>query len=495
MKKTNHNSKYKRLNTGITLIALVVTIVIMLILAAVTINVTIEGGIFGHAQGAKKSVEDAEEREKIEIAIINAKAKDRNGKLTSENLQKELSEAEIHEETGSIIAKMNGIYYEVDENEEIWILDAKTEKKLTIICVDSDEKEIAQKEYTILKSNYSLTAPKIEDYEPSEEKLVGEISENKEIKVTYYKIFDDDTELVFTGLDSSGAITTEESEIVSYMVGDGTTKAGNGLKEKNMKGILKIPETYKRKPVTKISGYAFRGMSYLTQVIIGDNVEVIERYFSFADLNITEVTIGKRIINLGEHTFYNCQNLEKVIFKNSMIEYGDFVNAVSWTKIEIDKDNKDYMVKDNVLYSYDGKVLIKVPSGLTGEFVVPDTVEKISGSAFASTNITKVIISDNVTDILKYFAFGNSLKEVVIGKKIKEINGYAFYNCSKLEVVTINSPIIAGLINSNSACGDLLKYPTTVYIKNTITTIGKYIADNFITETSDKDGYIKYVKK
>ena len=164
-----------------------------------------------------------------------------------ENLQKELSEAEIHEETGSIIAKMNGIYYEVDENEEIWILDAKTEKKLTIICIDSDKKEIAQKEYTILKSNYSLTAPKIEDYEPEEEKLIGEISENKEIKVTYNKIFDDDTELVFTGLNSSGAITTVESEIVSYMVGDGTTTNGNGLKEKNKKGILKIPETYKGK--------------------------------------------------------------------------------------------------------------------------------------------------------------------------------------------------------------------------------------------------------
>ena len=49
---------------GITLVALVITIIVLLILAGVTISLTLrEGGIFGKAQTAAKNWKDAEETE------------------------------------------------------------------------------------------------------------------------------------------------------------------------------------------------------------------------------------------------------------------------------------------------------------------------------------------------------------------------------------------------------------------------------------------------
>ena len=50
-------------NKGITLIALVITIIVMLILVAVTINIAVNGGLFGYAGNAVKETELAKQKE------------------------------------------------------------------------------------------------------------------------------------------------------------------------------------------------------------------------------------------------------------------------------------------------------------------------------------------------------------------------------------------------------------------------------------------------
>ena len=51
-------------NSGITLIALVITIIVMLILVAVTINMAVNGGLFGYAGNAASQTETARDDEK-----------------------------------------------------------------------------------------------------------------------------------------------------------------------------------------------------------------------------------------------------------------------------------------------------------------------------------------------------------------------------------------------------------------------------------------------
>ena len=76
---------------GITLIALVVTIIVLLILAGVSIAMlTGENGILTQAQNAKKETEEAEEKEKIQLAVLDAIGK--NNDLTEESLQKEIDD-------------------------------------------------------------------------------------------------------------------------------------------------------------------------------------------------------------------------------------------------------------------------------------------------------------------------------------------------------------------------------------------------------------------
>ena len=74
--------------TGITLIALAITIIILLILAGISIGVlTGENGLIKQSQSAKTQTEIAEEKEILDTATVKAMAKDRYGNLSQENLQ------------------------------------------------------------------------------------------------------------------------------------------------------------------------------------------------------------------------------------------------------------------------------------------------------------------------------------------------------------------------------------------------------------------------
>ena len=71
MKNQIKIEKMKKYNKGITLIALVVTIVVLLILAGITIaSVTGEKGIIKEARTAKELSEKAALEELVELAII-----------------------------------------------------------------------------------------------------------------------------------------------------------------------------------------------------------------------------------------------------------------------------------------------------------------------------------------------------------------------------------------------------------------------------------------
>ena len=57
---------------GITLIALIITIIVMLILVAVTINYSLNGGLITKAKDASSQRQIAADREELQLAIVAA---------------------------------------------------------------------------------------------------------------------------------------------------------------------------------------------------------------------------------------------------------------------------------------------------------------------------------------------------------------------------------------------------------------------------------------
>ncbi len=79
----------KTTNKGITLIALVITIVIMLILATVTIG-AINGGLFDYAGKAKREVDITGEKQVLSSAYLLTKGESKTGKIDKTSLQKNI---------------------------------------------------------------------------------------------------------------------------------------------------------------------------------------------------------------------------------------------------------------------------------------------------------------------------------------------------------------------------------------------------------------------
>ncbi len=153
MKKQIDSKTYVR-EKGITLIALIITIILLLILAGVVINVLIgENGLFNVAKQAGEEYEISEIKEEIEYAIVDIKIeKLQNGEeLTMDTLEQNLPNklkdiiVEKNDE-GQIIGEYKGYDYTITNEYEVIV--EKSRVKPIVTYTLSDE-TIGTSELTI----------------------------------------------------------------------------------------------------------------------------------------------------------------------------------------------------------------------------------------------------------------------------------------------------------------------------------------------------------
>lgn len=104
-------------DTGITLIALIVTILIMLILAAVTVSKIVEGNLIEKAQQASEKQEEASMKERI-IAQINAKRLETLEGITEDMAYEIISS---YDKNNDINDKLGNPYIENDEGIKVYV--------------------------------------------------------------------------------------------------------------------------------------------------------------------------------------------------------------------------------------------------------------------------------------------------------------------------------------------------------------------------------------
>ena len=433
--------------------------------------------------------------------------KSRNGNFTENEFQSQLNinsdnKAKIIEsDEESMIIKFTDSqrYYEVSKEGHVSPIEADgQEKYLTVQCINSQNMVLSEQRYLILKNTYSKTAPQIDEYEVAgDEILTGAITEDTTIQVLYYlKCYDDKT-LVFTGLDSSGNITTNESEITSYMVGDRSSTYGNAMREKTIKSVLYIPDKYKGKDVVKVGQYSFGYSNNLMQATIGDNINKID-IWAFRASKMSNLIIGKKVQSIGANSFLGCDDLKTITLKSNQLS-SDFhqLNNKNIEHIKIDGNEDKFKVVDNILYSSDGKILIWCPSSRKGTLVLPNGVEEIKERAFNESKLSGIEISDSIKNIGQWsFNNASSLESIVIGINVVSIsNNNTFKDCSKLNTVVIRSSTIANGITASNSYGKLISWAEKIYINEQVTNIGSYILENYTETTSDKAAYKKYIKK
>lgn len=108
MERIKEQLKVQKLksNKAITLIALVVTIVVLLILAGISLNLVLgNNGLIKKSKDAKEETTVADEKEKVEMAYVSAALKKLGDTVTAEELQTELDSSVG---TGKTVVTSNG---------------------------------------------------------------------------------------------------------------------------------------------------------------------------------------------------------------------------------------------------------------------------------------------------------------------------------------------------------------------------------------------------
>ena len=232
---------------------------------------------------------------------------------------------------------------------------------------------------------------------------------------------------------------------------------------------LKIGEKVK-----VIPNNAFRGCTGLTSVEIPSSVTSIGDYAFRGCTGLTGVTIGNSVTSIGIYAFYNCTGMTSVTIPNSVISIGNsaFRSCTGLTSVEI--PNSVTSIGDEA-FSY--------CSGLTS-VEIPNSVTSIGNSAFEGcSRLTSVNASDleswckidfgNATANPNYYAKNLYLNNEIITSlsipaTIKQINSYAFYNCTDLTRVEIPSSVTSIGDSAFEGCVGL----TSVTIGNSVTSIG-----------------------
>ena len=437
---------------GITLVALIITVIILLILAAITINGLVgENGLITRAKEAKLSTELANYKEQLQLYKLTKTSE--NSSFVGETLtagKTDLNYNTKDEEDGNIktiIPDISDTYFEKLE---------VIKGELLINTQDKNEIRVAQRlgievnpydirDGVLWSSNGNLL-------------LMDEKTGSLTIPDSVIAI----GEGAFRDLDGLRTIiipgTVKEirdyafsgnSTLENVIMEDGVETIGQfAFKDCTALKNIKIPNT-----VTSIGSTCFGSCTSLESITIPGSVkDVPYRFVSYCS-NLTEIVISEGVETIGSFAFERCKSVQQINIPSTIksIGGGCFVETSKLTNINIDKNNINYSFKNGLLLSANGTILYYALESLT-ELNIPDTVTILGGGSLEVTPNLKVInIPSSITNINTTFN-SSTIKEINVdseNQNYASINGNLYDKkietliryCSNENTVTLPSTV------------------------------------------------------
>lgn len=156
------------------------------------------------------------------------------------------------------------------------------------------------------------------------------------------------------------------------------------------------------------------------------------------------VGVPKKVILNDERRFYPNDASRCLYDVKNELRLLFYRPGLEW--LELTEKNESYKTIDGILYSKDGKTLVRCPMGRTGEVRIPEGTKKIDEYAFKECRISSVIFPDSLNDIgEKAFAECKNLKHIDCGRGIKILgdkrNTHIFQSCKSLEEIEFPSQL------------------------------------------------------
>lgn len=137
--------------------------------------------------------------------------------------------------------------------------------------------------------------------------------------------------------------------------------------------------------------------------------------------------------------------IEKLVIGKNVTDINNentAIAGINLKSIEVSKENKTFSSKDGVLFSKDGKKLLRFPCQKPGTtYNIPQGVTHIGNSAFFDAEVKEINFSNTVTTIEKE-AFWQTMgiSKIVIPANVTKIEACAFGGKCAVEDVTVLNP-------------------------------------------------------
>lgn len=247
-------------------------------------------------------------------------------------------------------------------------------------------------------------------------------------------------------------------------------------------GTLVIPNT-----VTYIGHYAFDGChQFMGSLEIPDGITIIGKWAFNSMSEITSVSIPNSVVAIGTKAFASFWKITAFRIPESVtyLAPGFIWACEKLVTLEVDENNPVYYSESNAVIERETKKLIQgtkttvIPEDITiigamafeavenkGNLVIPQSVISIEDEAFKYAHFTGTLnLPENLQYIGKcafYFSYCTStlyipddvsyigentftnsgFSEIHLPKSLKTIEGNTFYNCTRLEMVEIQSEV------------------------------------------------------
>ncbi len=156
---------------------------------------------------------------------------------------------------------------------------------------------------------------------------------------------------------------------------------------------------------------------------------------------VSTVELKEGITNIPDRAFYKCSILKTIEIPASVTTIGSgvFVRCTELTSITVADGNQHFTAEDGILYNKDKTELLICPQGISGDVTIPNSVTKISSSAFVGcTKITGVTIPGGVTSIGDAAFEGcTGLATVTLPAALTSLGDGVFDGCSGLTSLNV----------------------------------------------------------
>lgn len=184
---------------------------------------------------------------------------------------------------------------------------------------------------------------------------------------------------------------------------------------------IDIPDSINGQPVKKIDEGAFSECINLEYVKLPETIESIGEHAFFACRSLREITIPKNVTSISE-----------VAFSSSL---------VSLKAIYVEEGNPNYKDVDGILYTIDGKTIIKYPPAKENDestFTIDDKVEYISSFCFSDfSDVEEFVFPTNLKQIGTWAFKSTNITKLEIPKDCRILSGNFVSGCANLEEIDV----------------------------------------------------------